>query len=45
VYCQKTGYPQLQNYQTPCKHLYFYFDDEELGYMNIRLPDPDRKFP
>ena len=22
---------------TPCKHLYFYFDDEELGFMNIRL--------
>jgi len=37
VYCKKTGYPQLQNYQTPCKHLYFYFDDEELGFMNIRL--------
>jgi len=37
VYCKKTGYPQLQNYQTRCKHLYFYFDDEELGFMNIRL--------
>jgi len=23
-YCAKTGYPQLQNYQTRCKHLYFY---------------------
>ncbi|MCK5516488.1 MAG: hypothetical protein KAI39_06400 [Desulfobulbaceae bacterium] len=37
VYCKKTGYPQLQNYQTRCKHLYFYFDDEDLGFMNIRL--------
>ena len=36
-YCEKTGYPQLRNYQTRCKHLYFYFDDEALGFMNIRL--------
>jgi hypothetical protein len=36
-YCAKAGYPQLQNYQTRCKHLYFYFDDPELGFMNIRL--------
>lgn len=36
-YCSATGYPQLQNYQTRCKHLYFYFDDTELGFMNIRL--------
>jgi hypothetical protein len=27
----------LQNYQTRCNHLYFYFDDPELGFMNIRL--------
>jgi hypothetical protein len=37
AYCKKTGYPQLQNYQTRCKHLYFYFDDKDLGFMNIRL--------
>ena len=36
-YCAKTGYPQLQNYQTRCKHLYFYFDHEQLGFMNVRL--------
>jgi len=36
-YCEKTGYLQLQNYQTRCKHLYFYFDDDEFGFMNIRL--------
>ena len=37
VYCAKTGFPQLQNYQTRCKHLYFYFDDSKYGFMNIRL--------
>ena len=37
VYCPEAGYPQLRNYQTQCKHLYFYFDDSELGFMNIRL--------
>ncbi len=37
VYSKTNGYPQLQNYQTRCKHLYFYFDDKELGFMNIRL--------
>jgi len=36
-YCSKTGYPQLQNYQTRCKHLYFYFDHHQFGFMNIRL--------
>ena len=36
-YCAKSGYPQLQNYQTRCKHLYFYFDHEQYGFMNIRL--------
>jgi hypothetical protein len=36
-YCEKSGYPQLRNYQTRCKHLYFYFDHEDYGFMNIRL--------
>ncbi len=36
-YCAKSGYPQLQNYETRCKHLYFYFDHEQYGFMNIRL--------
>ncbi len=36
-YCQAAGYPQLQNYQTRCKHLYFYFNEPEPGFMNIRL--------
>lgn len=37
VYCAEKGFPQLQNYQTRCNHLYFYFDDPEYGFMNIRL--------
>ena len=37
VYCRQAGFPQLRNYHTQCKHLYFYFDDQELGFMNIRL--------
>lgn len=36
-YCEEAGYPQLQKYQTRCKHLYFYFDHPEFGFMNIRL--------
>ena len=36
-YCSTTGCPQLQNYQTRCNHLYYYFDDPELVFMNIRL--------
>lgn len=35
VYSKKNGYLQLRNYQTRCKHLYFYFDDKDLGFMNI----------
>ena len=37
VYCREAGFPQLRSYQTQCKHLYFYFDDSEYGFMNIRL--------
>ena len=37
VYCSQAGFPQIRNYQTRCKHLYFYFDDSEFGFMNIRL--------
>lgn len=36
-YCAMSGYPQLQNYQTRCNHLYFYFDDPKFGFMNVRL--------
>ncbi|RLC16833.1 MAG: hypothetical protein DRH93_18230 [Deltaproteobacteria bacterium] len=37
VYCAEAGFPQLKHYQVQCKHLYFYFDDIEYGFMNIRL--------
>jgi len=37
VYCAEAGFPQLRHYQVQCKHLYFYFDDSEYGFMNIRL--------
>lgn len=37
VYCGQAGFPQIRNYQSQCKHLYFYFDDSEFGFMNIRL--------
>ncbi|PIE57054.1 MAG: hypothetical protein CSA34_01785, partial [Desulfobulbus propionicus] len=36
-YCRTAGYPQLQKYQTRCKHLYFYFDDPDFGFITIRL--------
>lgn len=36
-YSAQKGYPELKNYRTRCKHLYFYFDNEEFGFMNIRL--------
>ena len=37
AYCPDRGYPLLKPYKTRCKHLYFYFDDPKLGFMNIRL--------
>ena len=37
AYSPDRGYPILKPYKTRCKHLYFYFDDPELGFMNIRL--------
>lgn len=36
-FCEKPGYPQRWNYQTRCKHLYFYFDHQDYGFMNISL--------
>ncbi|RLC02564.1 MAG: hypothetical protein DRH34_07155 [Deltaproteobacteria bacterium] len=29
----------MKHYQVQCKHLYFYFDDSEYGFMNIRPED------
>lgn len=36
-YCAESGHPQLRGEWTKCKHLYFYFDHEDFGFMNIRL--------
>ncbi len=36
-FCDKTGYPVLRSYRAQFKHLYFYFDDPQFGFMNIRL--------
>ena len=36
-YCAKSGFPQLRGEWTKCKHLYFYFDHQDFGFMNIRL--------
>jgi hypothetical protein len=30
-------YPPLRGERSKCKHLYFYFDDAEYGFMNVRL--------
>ena len=36
-YSTEAGFPQLRGEWTKCKHLYFYYDHEEYGFMNIRL--------
>lgn len=36
-YCAQTGYPRLHKVWTKCKHLYFYYDHPQYGFMNIRL--------
>lgn len=36
-YSAQRGHPALRRNWTKCKHLYFYFDHEQYGFMNIRL--------
>jgi hypothetical protein len=36
-YSAEQGYPQLRWEPTKCKHLYFYLDHADYGFMNIRL--------
>jgi hypothetical protein len=36
-YSAQAGHPLLRKEWTKCKHLYFYFDHPEYGFMNIRL--------
>jgi len=31
------GFPQIKPEQSRCKHLYFYYDHEDYGFMSIRL--------
>lgn len=36
-YDPEKAYPSLRNERSRCKHLYFYFDDAEYGFMSARL--------
>jgi hypothetical protein len=36
-YSEGSGYPKLKFYPTVCKHLYYYFDHPQFGFMNVRL--------
>ena len=37
VYDKGAGYPKIKANQSRCKHIYFYFDHEDYGFMSIRL--------
>jgi len=37
VYDKTAGFPQIRSENSRCKHLYFYYDHEELGFMSVRL--------
>ena len=37
TYDPGNGYPLLKFEKSKCKHLYFYFDDPEYGFMSVRL--------
>jgi hypothetical protein len=37
VFDKDLGYPQLKTYSSRCKHLYFYLDHTDYGFMSIRL--------
>jgi len=37
TYDESAGYPQLRPNESRCKHLYFYYDHPELGFMSVRL--------
>ena len=36
-YDAKAGFPQLRSEYSRCKHLYFYYDHADYGFMSIRL--------
>jgi len=37
VYDKAAGFPQIRPTPSRCKHLYFYFDHEDYGFMSVRL--------
>lgn len=37
VFDKESGFPKLKNIVSRCKHLYFYYDHADLGFMSIRL--------
>ena len=37
VFDREAGFPQLRPEVSRCKHLYFYYDHEDFGFMSIRL--------
>jgi len=37
VYDKAAGFPQIRSTPSRCKHLYFYFDHEDYGFMSVRL--------
>lgn len=37
LFCVDAGFPQLHGHWTKCKHLYFYFDHKDFGFMNVRV--------
>jgi len=37
VFDSETGYPKISPEKSRCKHLYFYYDHKDYGFMSIRL--------
>ena len=37
VYDKDAGFPQIKHANSRCKHLYFYYDHEDYGFMSVRL--------
>ena len=37
VYDKAAGFPQIKADKSRCKHIYFYYDHEDYGFMSIRL--------
>ena len=31
------GYPQIKSDKSRCKHIYFYYDHEDYGFMSVRM--------